>query len=175
MLKVHRGLVLCACVSVGFAISAGPGVMARAAEPDRWIRALADTPTTPSTPEKAAQHRIAELERRITELEAERRAQVSQKSLELAAAAARNEELAERNLALSLENRELAQGRGVEPSRADQPPSEADPRAQIRYWAKQVRDGETSSRRLSPEWNAAVSVLLRRERPLDPQNPWHEP
>jgi hypothetical protein len=136
---------------------------------------LAETPPAASASDDTAQRRIAELERRVKELEAERRAQVSQKCSELAAVGARNEELEARNLALSLENRELARGREREPSRADAPPNDADPRAQLRYWAKQVRDGETGARRLSPEWNSAVSVLLRRERPLDPQNPWHEP
>jgi hypothetical protein len=36
-----------------------------------------------------------------------------------------------------------------------------------------MRDGE-GALRLSPEQNAAVNVLLRRERHLDPNNPWRD-
>jgi hypothetical protein len=121
---------------------------------------------------------VAELERRVKELEAERRsAQHSEKSLEMKAALARNEELAAKNRALSLENQELAQSRAFEQHRsagaACELPDDADPRAQLRYWAKQMRDGE-GALRLSPEQNAALNVLLRRERHLDPNNPWRE-
>jgi hypothetical protein len=181
MLELRRGLLLAACVSVGFVISAGPGLMARAAEPVRWIPMLAPPPSATATPDASAQNRIAELELRIQELEAERRAQQQvggQRSSELAAAIARNEQLVARNLALSLENQELARAHAFDPSApapAVQPPSDADPRAQLRYWAKQLREGETTFRRLPPDWNAAVNVLLRRERELDPQNPWRAP
>lgn len=155
--------------------------MARAAEPVRWIPTLAPDSSATATPDAAARLRIAQLELRIAELEAERRAQQQvggQRSSELAAAIARNEQLVARNLALSIENQELARSRAFDPSAPApdvQPPSDADPRAQLRYWAKQIRDGETSFRRLSPDWSAAVNVLLRRERQLDPQNPWREP
>ncbi len=173
MLEIRRGLMLVTCVSVGFVISAGPGLAARAAEPDRWASAIAADPSVTATPDDAGQRRIAELEQRVRELESERHApEAGGKSPELAAIRARNEELAARNLALFLENQGLVQSRALEPSAASKPPSEADPRAQLRYWAKQIRDGETSFDRLSPEWSAAVNVLLRRERELDSQNPW---
>src|SRR4051812_44638493 len=104
--KLARGLALVACVSAGFVISAGPGVVARAAEPDRWIRAFAADPST--TSDDAAQRRIAELEERVKELQAQQPATPGAgKSSELAAATARNAELASRNLALSLEIQEL--------------------------------------------------------------------
>jgi hypothetical protein len=173
---VRRGLVVVTCVSVGFVVSAGPGLVARAAEPERWVGALTGTP---AARDESAQRRIAELEQLVKELEAERSGvqQRSEKSSDLAAAMARNEQLAARNQALSLENQELAQSRAFErpaPAAACEPPSNADPAAQLRYWAKQLRDGETESGRLTPERNAAVNVLLRRERQLDPRNPWRD-
>lgn len=50
----------------------------------------------------------------------------------------------------------------------------SDPKQQLRYWAEQLR-GDPSRWRggLSPAENQAVNVLLRRERLLDPRNPWH--
>lgn len=50
----------------------------------------------------------------------------------------------------------------------------SDPKEQLRYWAEQLR-GDPSRWRggLSPAENQAVNVLLRRERLLDPRNPWH--
>jgi hypothetical protein len=68
MLEVHRALVLVACVSTGFVISAGPGLVARAAEPERWVDAIAANASTAATPDDAAQRRIAELEQRIADL-----------------------------------------------------------------------------------------------------------
>ncbi len=174
MFDVRRGLVVITCVSVGFVVSAGPSLVARAAEPSRWVGAIKADASTSVASNGSAQ-RVAELERRVKELEAERRAaqQRGEKSSEVAA---RNEELAARNRALALENRELMQSRAFEQPRAAgscEPPDDADPRAQLRYWAKQMRDGE-GALRLSPEQNAAVNVLLRRERDLDPNNPWRE-
>ena len=175
MVQVRRGLVLVGCVSMGFVISAGPGLVARAAEPDRWVSAIV---ASASARGDAAQRRIAELEQKVKELEAQSQAQLATaKSAELAAIA-RSEELAARNRALALENQELAQSRVFEPSGsasvALQPESEADPRVQLRYLARQIRDGEASFRRLSPRLNAAVNVILRGERELDPNNPWRE-
>ncbi|HTV25915.1 MAG TPA: hypothetical protein VMG12_44765 [Polyangiaceae bacterium] len=178
--EVRRGLVLVACVSVGFVISAGPGLVARAAEPDRWVEALTQSAATAVATHDAAQRRIVELEQRVKDLEAERgRAQQgAPKPAELAAAIARNEELAARNRALTVENQELAQSRLFVPSAAAStappPASDADAREQLRYWAKQIRDGETAFRRIPADWNAAVNVLLRNERQLDPNNPWRE-
>jgi hypothetical protein len=178
MFETRRDLVLIGCVSVGFVISAGRGLVARAAEPDRWARAIAASASTTGAAEDAAQRRIAELEQRVRELEAERHAPPSDaKSAERAAVTARSDELAARNLVLATKSQEGGQRRslGSFDSGACRPPGDADPKAQLRYWAQQIRAGETSSRRLSPEWNAAVNVLVRGERQLDPRNPWRDP
>ena len=107
-LDVPRGLVIVGCVSVGFIISAGPGLVARAAEPAGWSHAIAADASA-----AAAQIRIAELEQRVRELEGHGGTGSAQASAELTAAMARNEELAARNHALSLENQELARARAL--------------------------------------------------------------
>jgi len=174
---IRRGLVVVTCVSVGFVVSAGPGLVARAAEPERWVGALTAGASTSAARDLASQRRISELELLVKELEAERSG-VEQRGEKLAAALARNEDLVARNRALSLENQDLVQSRAFERSdrtaAACEPPNDADPATQVRYWAKQLRDSETASGWLSPERNAAVNVLLRRERQLDPRNPWRE-
>jgi hypothetical protein len=175
---VPRGVVI-ACVLLGFGISAGPGLVARAAEPDRWLSAIAADASEPVAGDAAAQHRIAELERRIKELEAERGGvpKSHARSEELSAAQTRNDELTARNRALSLENRQL-QSHAFDPSvpaaMSCEPRSDADPKAQLRYWAKQIRDRETGVGKLTPEWKSALNLLLRRERQLDPHNPWRD-
>ena len=180
MLNVRRSLVVVACVSVGFIISAGPGLVARAAEPNRWVSSfIADANTdadTDTTSEEGAQHRIAQLEQRIKELESERSGRRAERASELSAAKTRNEELASRNRELSLENQELV-SRGFDhqvTAASCSPPSDADPKAQLRYWAKQLRDDESTAGRLSNDWRNAVNLLLRRPRQLDPHNPWRE-
>jgi hypothetical protein len=191
MLNVRNGLVVVGCVFVGFVTSAGPGLVARAAEPPRWVDGaiapsggIAASGTT-LTEGGVAQRRIAQLEQRLKELEAERRGATpnapapSEASRELEALIAHNRELTARNRALSAENQALAQSHLFEsPATApacEPPPSGADPRAQIRYWAEQLRDGGPAFRgRLTSEQSAAIQVLLRRERELDPRNPWRE-
>jgi hypothetical protein len=178
MLDVRRGLVVVACVSAGFIISAGPGLVARAAEPNRWVNSFAPDANAglESDSEEGAQQRIARLEQRIRELEAERSGKRAEKFSELSAAKARNEELASRNRELSLENQELM-SRGFDQSvRAAScaAPSDADPKAQLRYWAKLVRDDESTAGRLPNDWKNAVNLLLRRPRQLDPHNPWRD-
>jgi hypothetical protein len=151
--------------------------VARAAEPDGWFDTLGDDASATTTSDDAARRRIGELEQRVNELEAELRAQASAKSSELAAAHARNHALAARNHALSAENQELVQLGAVAPAPASaggQMCLDGDPKERLRYWAKQIRNGQTSYRRLSSDWNAAVNVLLRNERQLDPSNPWRE-
>jgi TolA-binding protein len=175
MSNVRRGLVVVACVSVGFIISAGPGLVARAAEPDRWVASLRQDADTDTSGEQGAQHRIAQLEQRIRELEGERSGKRAEKSSELSAAQARNDELASRNRELSLENQELVSHGFDRPAAAAcTAPSDADPKAQLRYWAKQLRDDESTAGRLSSEWRNAVNLLLRHPRPLDPHNPWRD-
>jgi hypothetical protein len=171
MLDVRRGLVVVACVSVGFIISARSGLVARAAEPDRWASLLAADANATAARASAAQSRIAELEQRVKELEG--RQNGAPGAGELTAVITRNKELAARNLALTLEQHELARRVSEAASNATcEPPADADPREQLRYWAKQIKDGETSFSRFSPDVNAALNVLLRRERQLDPHNPW---
>lgn len=176
MLDVRRGLIVVACVSVGFIISAGPGLVARAAEPNRWVNSFAPDANADidSASEGGTQDRVAQLEQRIKELEAERSGRRAEKASELSAAKARYEELASRNRELSLENQELV-SRGFDHPAATascSPPSDADPKAQLRYWAKQLRDDESTAGRLSSDWKNAVNLLLRRPRQLDPHNPW---
>lgn len=191
MSNVRNGLVVVGCVFVGFVTSAGPGIVARAAEPPRWAElALTpnDSPPLPVAPAAEsgdAQRRIAQLEQRLKELETERNRATRDASTrgkashELEVMIAHNRELAARNRALAAENQALAEGHLFEtPASAtacEPAPNDADPRAQIRYWAERLRDGDTAfNRRLTTEQNAAVQVLLRRERELDPRNPWRE-
>jgi hypothetical protein len=187
VLSVRTGVIVVGCVLVGFAASAGPGLVARAAEPARWgassIESRGDSVFARDGAQ--AQGRISELERRVKELEAERAAaalgMASPERLrnELDAATVLNRELAERNRALSLQNHALAQGQLFDPplpAACDAAPEGADPRAQLRYWAGQLRDAEGGfRRRLTSEQSAALGVLLRPKRPLDPSNPWREP
>jgi hypothetical protein len=185
MLSVRSGLVVVGCVFVGFVTSAGPSLVARAAEPPRWgARTLAANDSAMLASGGDAQRRIAQLEQRLKELEAERRgatpAGVSGKaSGELAAVIAQNRELTAQNRALAAQNQALALNPPFEPPATDTacepPPSGADPTVQIRYWAERLRDGDPGFRgRLTTAQNAAVQVLLRPERELDPQNPWRE-
>jgi hypothetical protein len=190
MLSLRNGLVVVGCVFVGFITSAGPGLVARAAEPPRWAEhpfAPADgalVPGTLITEGADAQRRVAQLEQRLKELEAERhRASTDgssrdKASRDLEAVISQNRELAARNRALAAENQALAQSHLFESpatTPACEPPGNADPRAQIRYWAELLRASGSSSRgRLTSEQNAAVQVLLRRERELDPRNPWRD-
>jgi hypothetical protein len=182
MLSLRMGLLVLGCVSVGFVASAGPGLAARAAEPELW------KPSVMVPGGGDAQRRIAQLEQRLRELEAERRgaAQAGPSpvpvpvtvSAELEAVMARNEELVARNRTLATENQALVQGQVFErapvASRCEPAPDGSDPKAQLRYWAERLRDGDNGFRGgLSPEQNAALNVLLRRERALDPRNPWY--
>jgi hypothetical protein len=182
MVNARSGLVVLGCVCVGFVFSAGPELVARAAEPDRWLGSIATGVSPNATGGGDARRRIVELEQRVKELEAERRSAASsappprESSRELAAAIARSDELAARNRALSLQNQELAAARAFErpvSTVACEPPQSADAKAQLRYWAERLRDGDSGIQvRLSAEQNAALNVLLRRERALDPHNPW---
>lgn len=180
MLDVRKGFVIVGCVAVGFVVSAGPGLVARAAEPQRWANAIA-TDVAPhanahAATALAAQRRIAELERRVKQLEAEHSAAVDSSARELATERARAKELAaSHNQALALENQQLARSEAAQRSSCELP-DESDPKAQLRYWAQRMRDSDRGFRgRLSSDWNAALNVLLRHDRPLDPRNPWREP
>jgi hypothetical protein len=179
LFNVPNVVVVVGCVFVGFAASAGPGLVARAAEPDRWI----EQAIVPG----AGQPRLAEREPRPSQLPAERSgpgaaapaARQAQLPAELEAVLAQNEELAAHNRALLVENQALASQAAVPAAagaRCDAPPpDDADAKTQLRYWAERLRNGDNGFRGgLTPQQNAALNVLLRRERELDPQNPWHE-
>jgi hypothetical protein len=91
-----------------------------------------------------------------------------------------NRELEARNRALAAQNQALAHGHAFEPparaSACAPPPGAADPREQLRYWARRLRDGDSGGlrARLTPDQKAAIQVLLRPERELDPRNPWRD-
>ena len=99
MVDSRSALVVVGCVFVGFAFSAGPGLVASAAEPERWVGTI--TGMSPSAQGGGdPQRRIVELEQRVKELEAERLGAAKsapapqEVSRELATAIARSEELA---------------------------------------------------------------------------------
>ncbi len=186
MLSVRSSFVVVGCVFVGFITSAGPGLVARAAEPQRWGERgpEADDEATPPGGGEA-QRRSVQLEQPLKELAVERRGTTSgdlppgQVTRELRDAIARNHELMAQNRALTAENQALAQSQLFEPpataSTCEPPPLEADPRAQLRYWAARLRDSNGGLRdRLTAEQSSALNVLLRRQRALDPNNPWRE-
>jgi hypothetical protein len=187
MISVRNGFVVVGCVLVGFVTSAGTtGLVARAAEPDRWVEsviAASDGALAPGASE--AQLRIAQLEQRLKQLEAQPHAATpgsptrGNGSEELNAVIARNNELVARNRALAAENQALAQNHLFDtPASAAAcapPPGDAEPKAQLRYWAERLRDGDDGLRDgLTIEQNAALNVLLRHERTLDPLNPWRD-
>jgi hypothetical protein len=187
MITVRHGFVVVGCVLVGFVTSAGTtGLVARAAEPERWVESVVAASDGDSAPGGSeAQLRIAQLEQRLKELEAQRHAAtpgspaLGAGSDELNAVLARNNELVARNRTLAAENQALAQSHLFEtpPSAAAcaPPPGDADPKAQLRYWAERLRDGDDGLRDgLTIEQNAALNVLLRHERTLDPHNPWRD-
>jgi hypothetical protein len=116
---------------------------------------------------------IAELEWRLRELEAQRDAESRRgASRQLAAVVDRLDALLEQNQRLV----HASGTAGVEASStcsSEGSADGADPKAHLRYWAERLRNGSNGFRGgLSPEQNAALHVLLRRERLLDPQNPW---
>ena len=186
MVNIRSGAVVVGCVVVGFLASAGPALVASAAEPDRWVEkltvsgdsAFSSDDSALTTDEQAARRRISELERQVKQLESERGvvpAATGQVSKDLDAAIARNRELVERNRALSAQNQALAQSQLFEPpATACEPPQDsADAKAQLRYWADQLRHPSKGVRgKLTSAQNAALNVLLQEERTLDPHNPW---
>src|SRR4051812_30212156 len=72
MLSLRTGFVVVGCVLAGFVTSAGPGLVARAAEAPREVEpALAPSDSALVVGGGEAQGRIAQLEQRLKELEAE--------------------------------------------------------------------------------------------------------
>jgi hypothetical protein len=51
----------------------------------------------------------------------------------------------------------------------------SDPKERLRYWAERLRNDASLWRGgLTPAQNQALNILLRRERSLDPHNPWND-
>jgi hypothetical protein len=118
------------------------------------------------------QLRIAELELRLQQLESESSPPAG--SAELGA-------ILERLDTVIAQNQALLRAQGAPPGAAavlptsDAPSDDADAKAMLRYWAERLRAGSNRFRSgLTPDQNAALNTLLRRERPLDPRNPWQE-
>jgi len=184
-MRLHSVVVVVGCVFVGFVTSAGPGLMARAAEPQRWVQRALEARDSTQGANGEAESRIAQLEQQLELFEAEKRAAVPRAptsvtgSGELAAALARNNELVARNRALAAENQALQSHLFEAPpsaSACQAPAADADPKEQLRYWAERLRRSDGAFRdRLTTAQNTALNVLLRGERELDPHNPWREP
>jgi hypothetical protein len=129
------------------------------------------------------QLRLVQLEQRFAELEGAPRQSARRISNELTPALEKLDQLILQNEQLLMQ----MAGRGSHEAPALEAASEdafalpllcadgPDPRDQLRYWAARLRADHTLFRGgLSPEQNQALNLLLRRERLLDPQNPWHE-
>jgi hypothetical protein len=127
------------------------------------------------------QLRLVQLEQRLAQLEGAPRARRFQS--ELTPALEKLDELILQNqqLLMQMAGRGASEASALEGSADDGfalPVSCADgsdARDQLRYWAARLRaDHKLFRGGLSPEQNHALNLLLRRERLLDPQNPWHE-
>ena len=160
---------------VGFLVSAGPGLVARAAEPERWRERLMVDLASGEAP------RVAQLARGHEGLEPAGPGSASghagsasapSTAAERDALLAQNEELLRQNRALLLENRALADARARAAATCT-PPDGEDPKAQLLYWGERLRHGGNGLRGgLNSTQAAALGVLLRPARPLDRDNPW---
>jgi hypothetical protein len=168
--RLGNGAMVVGCVLFGFAVSAGPGLVARAAEPERWRdRLMAQLASTEphgmaARPEQAvveAKRADASPSKGTIGVDSERDGLLAQ-----------NEDLLRQNRALQLENRALVETRARTAGTCAAPDGE-DAKAQLLYWAERVRnDGRGLRGGLSSTQAAALGVLLRPTRPLDPDNPW---
>lgn len=171
--RFGNGAIVVGCVLFGFAVSAGPGLVARAAEPERWRDRFLSRLAAPE------QHGMADLPRGeagVPDPAASTGADSPKRTLDVAderaAWIAQNEELARQNRALQRENRALAETRARTAGTCAAPDGE-DAKAQLLYWAERVRnDGRGLRGGLSSTQAAALGVLLRPTRSLDPDNPW---
>lgn len=125
-----------------------------------------------------SQLRVADLERRLGEIEQAR-------AVREEPAMARELTKLENKLDLLISQNQLLLSTRQDPPAEplhDSEPGEgiagdddpaADPRERLRFWAQRVRADSTRWRGgLSPAQNEALNVILRRERSLDPANPW---
>jgi hypothetical protein len=128
------------------------------------------------------QVRLVEVEQRLRQIELE---------AQLAAERSRANELgavAEKLDVLIAQNQQILLQASAPPPIAPPPPEVAviesaavadactdasDPKERLRYWAERLRNDPSVWRGgLSPAQNQALNILLRRERSLDPLNPW---
>jgi hypothetical protein len=115
------------------------------------------------------QRRIAELEWRLRELEGQRDAESRR---QLGAVLDRLDALLEQNRQL-VEASVAATDDGSRSCTADGPSDGADAKVHLRFWAERLRSSSHGFRGgLTPEQNSALNLLLKRERLLDPRNPW---
>jgi hypothetical protein len=130
------------------------------------------------------QVRLVEVEQRLRQIELEgQRAAERTRASELAAVAEKLEVLIAQNQRLLLQV--SAPPTPVEPALPEVPAiesvavadacvEESDPKERLRYWAERLRNDASLWRGgLTPAQNQALNILLRRERSLDPLNPWH--
>ena len=169
--RVRDGVVVVGCVLVGFVVSAGPGLVARAAEPDRWRERLMAQVAA------GEQQGAAHAAQTLGAVEGERGAappvgSARSTDSEQEALLAQNRELLRQNRALLIENRALAEAR-ARASGACMPPDGEDAKAQLFYWGERLRSsGDGLRGGLNSTQAAALGVLLRPTRPLDRDNPW---
>jgi hypothetical protein len=119
------------------------------------------------------QRRIAELEWRLRELEGQRDAESRRGAArQLGAVLDRLDALLEQNRQL-MEASVAATDEGSKSCTADGPSDGADAKVHLRFWAERLRSSSNGFRGgLTPEQNSALNLLLKRERLLDPRNPW---
>jgi len=118
------------------------------------------------------QQRIADLEWRLKESEAQRDAEVKRSAArQLSAVVERLDALLEQNQ--TLVHAAVAPTEGSSMCTVSGPDDGTDPKAHLRYWAERLRSSSTGFRGgLTREQSSALNVLLKHERWLDPKNPW---
>ncbi len=168
MLERLRSLsiVVLASTSFGCALSAGEN------------RRLAEDLQRAQLRTLEGQLRLAELERRLLEMEQAARADAA-KAPERAELEDKVDLLIAQNQLLLAQRPELASVQQSPPAQSASAAGgacsvdvQADPREQLRFWAERVREDTTRWRGgLSTAQSEALNVLLR-PRSLDPSNPW---
>jgi hypothetical protein len=118
------------------------------------------------------QRRIADLEWRLREIEAQRDAESRRgSSRQLSAVVDRLDTLLAQNQQLL--SATAAPGDASAMCTTAGPEDGTDAKTHLRYWAERLRTSSSGFRGgLTPEQNSALNVLLKRERLLDPKNPW---
>jgi hypothetical protein len=164
-IKFRPGLTI---VGIAALIASAFGCATHSAENRRLVDELGRAERSASD----NQRRIAELEWRLRELEAQQDAEPRRGARHLGAVLERLDALLEQNQELM---RAAAASRAEDAAScaAELPSDAADPKEHLRFWAERLRSSSNGFRGgLTPEQNSALNVLLRRERLLDPLNPW---